>query len=570
MAFPRAGGLLRYVAVLQGTQYVKARSLYDDRRSDRSCAARSLIGRKLTQTMQVPMNSDAAIEDLQVLMTAEEAYPALERAVLAAKRDISACFRIFDLRTRLRSPQARRIGTTWFDLLRHTLDRGVAVRLVVSDFDAIAAVELHRQAWQTCRQITALREAAEPGAKLTFRVALHDARCGALPRAIFYPLARSKMRKMVADWNRMTPAQRDRFRSETPGLRDVIHVDEHDQLRFPWKLPQVHPATHHQKLAVFDGAKVYIGGLDLNERRFDTKDHARAADETWHDVQVMATGPVAAAAQAHLDTFVESVAGDTPPPPPMAGFLRTISKSRVNAPLWLSPKTLINEIETAHLRAIGQSQRLIYLETQFLRHMPLARALARRARDCPALKLIVVVPAAPEDAAFSDDPGLDSRFGEHQQVRVINCLRSAFGPERLLIASPVQPRSSNSAERDALENAPVVYVHSKVSIFDDSAAIVSSANLNGRSLRWDTEAGLHITRKDQVDDMRQQAMGCWLPEGAGPEFMDCEDGFAHWSALVRTNGALPPQHRRGFLVEYDSDAARAMATPVPGMPADMV
>ncbi len=44
-------------------------------------------------------------------------------------------------------------------------------------------------------------------------------------------------------------------------------------------------------------------------------------------------------------------------------------------------------------------------------------------------------------------------------------------------------------DRDRLGGAPMIYVHAKVSIFDRSAAIVSSANLNGRSLRWDTEAG---------------------------------------------------------------------------------
>ena len=520
--------------------------------------------------MQAPTQTDAAIETLDVLVTAEEAYPALERAVLAARHDINACFRIFDLTTKLRSPEARRIGRSWFDLLRHALDRGVAIRLVVSDFDAVAAVDLHRQAWRTQRQITALREIAGPDAKLSFTLSLHAARCGTVPRAVFYPLARTKLRGMADDWSQMTPAARDRFLQETPGLRGIRRVDKHDQLQFGWKMPHLHPATHHQKLAVFDGKCVYIGGLDLNERRFDTKNHARVASQTWHDVQVIATGPVVAAAVAHLNSFMDNVSGASKPAPPAAGFLRTMSRQRINAPLHLSPSTLVGEVEAAHLRAIGQSQRLIYLETQFLRHMPIARALAQRARDCPALKLVIVVPAAPEDVAFSDDPGLESRFGEHQQMRVITCLRNAFGPDRLLIASPVQPRSSNSADRDALENAPVVYVHSKVSVFDDTSAIVSSANLNGRSLRWDTEAGLHITRKDQVNHLRQRVMGCWLPDDAGAEFMDCDSGFAHWSALVRTNSALPPQHRRGFLVEYDSDAARATAAPVPGVTPDLV
>ncbi|MCE8441925.1 hypothetical protein, partial [Rhodovulum sulfidophilum] len=43
------------------------------------------------------------VEELELLLTAAEAYPALERAFLGARHSISASFRIFDLATRLRS-----------------------------------------------------------------------------------------------------------------------------------------------------------------------------------------------------------------------------------------------------------------------------------------------------------------------------------------------------------------------------------------------------------------------------------------------------------------------------------
>lgn len=511
-----------------------------------------------------------AIEDLTVLITAEEAYPALERAFLQAQSEISACFRVFDLRTRLRSAEARKIGATWFDLFVHTLERGVSIRLVVSDFDPIAAVHLHRLAWQTQRQIAAVREMARPDAQLAFTVALHEAKSGVLPRVLFYPLVRMKIREMVDRWCHMSKDERERFRVETPRLRSLCRVDARDQLCFPLRLMDLHPATHHQKLAVFDRRQVYIGGLDLNERRYDTKQHRQEPNQTWHDVQVMATGPVAQAAQAHLEGFLAAVARKSAPPAQVPGFLRTLSRRRLSAPMRLSPHTMLREIEAAHMRAIAKAERLIYLETQYFRHVPLARALARRARQCPKLRLILVLPAAPEEVAFSSDPGLDGRFGEHQQARALAYLKAAFGPERLVIASPVQPRASDSAARDALGGAPMVYVHSKVSIFDEAEAIVSSANLNGRSMRWDTEAGLHVTRRDQVADLRAKVMGCWLPQGAGASFLDIETGFDAWARMVASNSVLPPQHREGFLVDYDSDAARAIAMPLPGMPDEVV
>lgn len=512
----------------------------------------------------------AAIQDLKVLITAEEAYPAFETAFLQAQSEVSASFRVFDLNTRLRSSEARRIGTSWFDLLVHTLDRGISVRLVVSDFDPVVAVELHRLAWQTQRQIAAVREVTRSHAKLEFTVALHDAQTGVVPRLVFYPLIHRKIRELVDKWCCMTSAERSRFRIETPRLRGLCHVDHSNQLRFPLQLPKLHPATHHQKLAVFDRSLVYIGGLDLNERRFDTKRHARKARQTWHDVQLMASGPVAEAAQSHLDTFLDCVARQSSPPCATEGFLRTLSRRRLNAPMRASPQTIVREIEAAHLHAIARAEQLIYLETQYLRHVSLARALARRAWQCPGLRLIVVLPAAPEEVAFSSDPGLDGRFGEHQQSRSIAYLRAAFGHDRLLIASPVQRLESGSEGRDALEDSPLIYVHSKVSIFDESSAIVSSANLNGRSLRWDTEAGLHVTRSDQVALIRQRAMGHWLPEDAGPEFLNLDTAFGQWRRLVGSNSALPPRYRRGFLVEYDSDAAKAIAVPIPGMPEETV
>ncbi|MGB4910319.1 MAG: phosphatidylserine synthase, partial [Tabrizicola sp.] len=92
---------------------------------------------------------------VEILVTAAEAYPALERAFLSARAEILAGFRVFDLKTRLRSPEALVIGQTWFDLVIHTLRRGVAIRIVLSDFDPVARPRLHRATWRTVRMFWA-------------------------------------------------------------------------------------------------------------------------------------------------------------------------------------------------------------------------------------------------------------------------------------------------------------------------------------------------------------------------------------------------------------------------------
>lgn len=503
------------------------------------------------------------IDDLAVLVTAEEAFPVLEQAFLDARMTISGSFRIFDLSTRLHSARARAIGRTWADLFVDTLNRGVAIRLIVSDFDPIAAPDLHRLAWRSHRQLEEVRQRARDGAELDVTVALHRAEAGLFPRLTFQPIVRHKLAKAQRMRQRMDPEELKVFDQETPGL-------QHHLRRGAFHIAPIHPATHHQKMAVFDSQKVYIGGLDLNERRYDSKDHDRPAHETWHDVQVMATGRVVKAAEAHLDTFLKVIDGAMPPSRAAPGFLRTLSRRRHRAPLSLSPKTLVREIEQGHLKAISAARHLLYLETQFFRHVPLAKALARRARACPTLKVILLLPAAPEEVAFSSRVGLDARFGEHQQVRCLSILRRAFGPERLLVVSPAQPVSQDSDDRDTLRSAPLVYVHSKVSIFDTDSAIVSSANLNGRSLRWDTETGLHLTRADHVEQLRRRVMGNWLPADAGDRFLDLDTAFDAWRALARANGAARPEARRGFIVPYDPEAARETAQPVPGLPGELV
>ena len=89
-------------------------------------------------------------------------------------------------------------------------------------------------------------------------------------------------------------------------------------------------------------------------------------------------------------------------------------------------------------------------------------------------------------------------------------------------------------------------------------------------MRWDTEAGLHVTRSDHVAEIRAKVMGCWVPKEADASFLDIETAFDAWRRMVASNSVLPPQHRAGFLVDYNSDAAQAIATPLPGMPEEVV
>lgn len=519
-----------------------------------------------------PSQSDPAaarydIDSFRVLLTSHEAYPAFERCFLQAEREIWASFRIFDLHTRLRSPEAMAVGETWFDLIAHTLRRGVSLNMTLADFDPIAATDLHLGTWRSMRQFMALAETVE-GARLHVTAARHPARAGMLPRLVGFAMLWRRLAARIDGVNAMPGPERERCIQHLPGLHAYRNKGD-TRLRRCLHLPHVYPATHHQKMAVFDRTCLYIGGLDLDERRYDTPAHNRPASQTWHDVQCLVEGRVVDAAQIHLESFPDVVANRQKPAPAVPGFLRTMSSPQIRSGLRISPATRVKEIEAAHFDAARRATRLIYLETQYFRDLKLARVLARRARDCASLHLIVLLPAAPDDVAFSGSQGADARFGENLQSRCLRMLRRAFG-DRLLVVSPVRPCKSASTDRDALDGAPIIYVHSKISIFDGDTAILSSANLNGRSLRWDTEAGIEVSQASHIIELRQRVMGGWLPKHHEAADTAPETAFAHWQRLAASNAAARPEDRQGFIVPYDLKPAEDFGTPVPGVPDDAV
>ncbi len=515
-------------------------------------------------------------EDLQAspprpifCLTAAEAYPILERWFLDARSEIVASYRIFDPSTRLNSPEARRIGEDWFDLIVHTLRRGVTIIIYVSDFDPIAAHELHRTTWCSIQMLIAAAEAAGPeSAPLHVVSAVHPSCVGVLPRIILLPAVAKRLWQRCRELNRMSRIEREGALRNMPGLARYLSVGE-GGVRPRLILPQLLPGTHHQKVATFDGSRLALGGLDLNERRWDTLRHDQPAGDTWHDVQVFIEDSSRAEAAARHILTLQRTTGGMVPPAATPGLIRTLSRRRKRNFARLSPKTIVNEISRTHRYRIAEARRLIYLETQFFRDLRTATRLARAGREKPELELLLVLPAAPEDVAFDGNRSADARLGEFLQSRCVRILRRGFG-SRVLIVAPAQPRATRRTGRSTLWGAPIVYVHAKVSIFDDSAAIVSSANLNGRSLYWDTELGTEFTVREEVEELRRRCFEHWLPDRVGPHFFDPQTALASWRRLAVENLRRDPERRNGFVLPYDPTPGERFGRDLPAVPNEMV
>ncbi|OWU79104.1 phospholipase D-like domain-containing protein [Phaeobacter sp. 22II1-1F12B] len=515
-----------------------------------------------------PVPQSATSRDFQVYITAGEAYPEFERMFLNAREKITLAFRIFDPWTTLHSPEALEIGENWMDLIAHTLSRGVAIDLTISDFDPVLRPELHRGTWASVRAIAAAGELSTRPELLRVHASMHPARVGTLTSIALWPRTYLEIRKTAAEINHSKHVHIDRFMSEVPFLRRNLRKIRNKLGARLLPVPFLVPVTHHQKLAVFDRDLLYIGGLDLNDRRYDTPAHGRAADETWHDVQVSLKGPEVADAVKHLETF-EDVTLRRTDPPKLPNLLRTLSRKPKLNLFRLSPSVCVTELSDYHHAAVGRSEKLIYLESQFFRDVKLARTLARAAKNDPALKVILILPAAPDDVAFEHSSSGDARYGEYLQAKSVKILREAFG-ERVFIGSPAQRRSSSDPDRSQIYGAPIIYVHAKVSIFDHREAVVSSANLNGRSLKWDTEAGVKISDADEIAHLKKKCFEHWLVEDVNDAFYDPEQAVEAWRNRARENARAKPEDRKGFLVPYTSAPARRFGHSLPGIPEEMV
>ena len=512
---------------------------------------------------------------IEIFVTAAEAYPAVGRAFLQAEREIMAGFRVFDLKTKLRSPEGQSIGPTWFELMIHTLRRGVSVRIVLADFDPLARPRLHRATWRSVRMFWAAAEMAGPGARLEVVPSMHSAVAGIWPRILFWPVVKTRLGRVTGWLRRQVSSRRLRALREMPGIEEMLVAK--DELPRPrlFVVPPLYPATHHQKLAVFDERRLYIGGLDLDERFYDTPQHRQPGHQTWHDVQLMIDGPIARDGRAHLLDFLDIIDGKaeaSDPFPDRTGlrFVRTLSRRRGRgAWRFISPEPAVAEIEAAHRAGIAGATQLVYVETQYFRDRRLARLLAEEARRKPDLRMILILPGAPDDVAFEGSTRLDARLGEFLQAKCLRILRRGFG-RRLFVGGAAQARRTDATGRAQLRGAPLVYIHAKVSIFDDAQAIVASANLNGRSLRWDTEAGVVLTRPAEVARLRQRLMAHWLPKDAAGDFFDPDRAVAAWWRLAAQNAKLPPERRRGFLLPYDLRSAEEFGRAFPLVPDEMV
>ncbi len=309
-------------------------------------------------------------------------------------------------------------------------------------------------------------------------------------------------------------------------------------------------SAQHQKIVVVDNAIAFVGGLDLTIRRWDTSEHRldhplrRDPDgkpyPPFHDVQCMVEGP-AAAALGEIATARWTAAGCTSEPLlPVAGdhwpaSVPAQAQAITAGIARTEPKTEtgeeIDEVARLFEASINAANRFIYIENQFTSANEIARSLARRMVDVPALRVLIVTPKG-HSSWFESQAMQGGRGG------FLDPFVAAGVTDRLRILYPSVADEKSSA---------AVMVHSKVMIVDDGFLRVGSANINNRSMGADTECDLAFEatserHRDFIRSQRRRLIGhfCGLDEAVIADNEDDLFGFIDRHAASGAGRALVP------------------------------
>lgn len=277
-------------------------------------------------------------------------------------------------------------------------------------------------------------------------------------------------------------------------------------------------ACHHQKMIVIDDALAFCGGGDIGPDRWDTPEHLdddprrqktrrdNKCFDSRHEVMALVDGQ---AARALGDLFRERwsrATGDILAPCPTVGKARwpgeippafevmSAGISRTSA-AWRRHAE-VRECEALHVDAIRAAQDCIYMENQYFTSPLIAAELAKRLRQRDGPEVILV--STEHSPSYFDQMTMD-----RTRLAFLDTLRAADRHKRLQTYCPVTTLG-----------LPII-VHAKLTIIDDQLMRIGSANINNRSLGFDTECDLTLeasngAHRREILRLRNKLVAHWL------------------------------------------------------------
>lgn len=288
--------------------------------------------------------------------------------------------------------------------------------------------------------------------------------------------------------------QRWRFRLRTPS-----------NVRFVIDESAPHGTSQHQKLVTVDDRLAFVGGVDLTQRRWDTRGHqpddARRRTpyglsyDPFHDCQVAVSGEAAAMVtelarwrweRATGERVASATGGGEAWPRELIADFEGVDVALARTlPRWMT-RPPVREVEQLFFDALRAARRSIYLESQYISSSKIARVLEEVLARSDGPEVMLVLPR--EASGWVEQSTLDSL-----RASLLRRIRCADRHDRLCIVYPAVESAGARCE---------VYVHAKVCVIDDRLLRVGSANLTNRSLGVDSEADLVLEARDKATRRR--------------------------------------------------------------------
>lgn len=347
---------------------------------------------------------------------------------------------------------------------------------------------------------------------------------------------------------------------------DLLRWARHTRITF--KFDSAHPlgCSHHQKIAVLDHRLAVCGGIDMTDKRWDTRAHRE--DERgrrtvhnarycpWHDATMMMEGDVAAALAEigqgrweraggeKLSSIEASKSSLWPEQLPVQfenveiGIARTRAEYRDCGAL--------REIEALFVRHIREAERSIYAESQYFASRKVAEAIAARLQEPEPPEIVIVHPA-------NADGWLEQQAMDHARAALVRTIEAADPHDRFSIWMPYVGESA-------------IYCHAKLMVIDDTVLRIGSANLNNRSMGLDSECDVFIDSRRPGNGHARGPIaalrGSLLAEHLGLRDEDMApllERYGSMRALIENEGAAGGRHLKRYRPPVLSEVQRALA-----------
>lgn len=273
---------------------------------------------------------------------------------------------------------------------------------------------------------------------------------------------------------------------------DLLRWARHKRISF--KFDSAHPlaCSHHQKIAVLDDRLAVCGGIDMTDKRWDTREHCaddprrrgvgRRRYGPWHDATMMMEGEVAAVlAELGQDRWRRAGGRDLPDIEPSIDSLwpKNLPAQFENVEIGIARTraayrdcSALSEIKALYLRQIREAQHFIYAESQYFASRVIAEAIIARLQAPDPPEIVIVHPA-------NADGWLEQQAMDHARAVLVRAIGEADPGKRFSLWTT--------------ENGDTaIYCHAKLMIVDDKILRIGSANFNNRSMGLDSECDVFI------------------------------------------------------------------------------